>query len=173
MKKNLYLAQKYAKAFDSCANNLKEAKVNFLCYQNALKKTEPLKEIIENPVITFNLKEPVLKELLGQDIGAAFVCLLICAKRFNLAKIIEKELLFLLDKRQGLIRAKITTAAPLNKTEQEELEKILKNYFKREVSFSFSEDKNILGGIIIKIEDLCIDGSILNRLKDLKQALKR
>lgn len=173
MKESIYLAQKYAKAFDSCAKNTQEAQANFLCYQKALKNLVQIKDIVINPALSFNEKRPLLKEVLGQDIGACFLCLLIKEKRFSLAQIIEEQLLSLLDKRQGLVRAQITTAAALNTQEQAQVKKALKAYFNSELNLSFSQDKAILGGMIIKQEDLCIDGSILGRLENLKQALKR
>ena len=173
MKTNNYLAQKYAKAFDSCAKNLQEAKQNLLCYQRALKNIVQIKDIIDNPAISFNQKDPVLKKVLAKDIGSDFVCLLIRAGRFALAPSIEQELLLLLDKRQGLIRAQITTATALNAEEQKEVQKVLKDFFKKDITLSFKEDKNILGGMIVKQEDLCIDGSILGQLENLKQTLKR
>ncbi|MBQ4493354.1 MAG: ATP synthase F1 subunit delta [Elusimicrobiaceae bacterium] len=170
---NLYLAQKYAKAFDSCAKNTQEAASNFLCYQKALKGLEQIKDIIENPAIAFNVKRPLLDKVLGQDIGARFISLLVEEKRFSLASAIERELLSLLDKRQNLARVEITSVLPLDNAEQKQIGQVLSKYFKTSLNLSFKEDKNILGGIIVKKEDLCIDGSILGRLKNLEQALKR
>ena len=173
MKADIRLAQKYAKAFDACAKDNKHAQANLLCYQNALKNLAQIKNIVANPALSFNQKEPLLKKVLGQDIGAAFVCLLIKEKRFTLAQLIEQELLLLLDKRQGFVRAEITTAASLNTQEQAQVYKALKAYFNSELALSFKEDKAILGGMIVKQEDLCIDGSLLGRLENLKQTLKR
>ena len=170
---NTFLARKYAKAFDSCAKNTQEAQSNLLCYQKALKGLVQIKEIIENPAIAFNQKKPLLDKVLGQDIGASFISLLVQAKRFYLAQNIEQELLVLLNKRQGLLQAQITAAIPLDLKEQERLQKVLSEYFKSPLKLSFKEDKNIIGGLIIKQEDLCIDGSILGQLKNLEQTLKR
>lgn len=170
---NTYLARKYAKAFDSCAKNTKEAKANLLSYQKALKDLEQIKDIIENPAIAFNVKKPLLDKVLGQDIGACFISLLVEEKRFSLANIIEQELVLLLDKRQGLAKVQITSALPLNTAEQKQIEQVLSKYFKTSLNPSFKEDKNILGGLIIKKEDESIDGSILGQLKNLEQVLKR
>ena len=170
---NTYLAQKYAKAFDLCAKSTEQAKANLSCYQKALKGIKQIEDIIKNPAIAFNIKKPLLDKVLGQDIGACFLCLLIKEKRFSLAHIIEEQLLLLLDKRQGLVRAEITSALPLNTAEQKQMQQVLSEYFKASLNLSFKEDRNILGGLIIKKEDLCIDGSILGQLKNLEQALKR
>lgn len=173
MKDTIYLAQKYAAAFDACAKNTEEAKTNFASYQKALKNLAQIKDIIENPALAFNQKEPLLKEVLGQDIGACFMMLLVQAKRLYLAGNIEQELLSLLDKRQGFSRAQITTAFMLSNQEQQQIQKALNEYFRTKLNLSFKEDRNILGGIIIKKNDTCIDGSILGQLKNLEQALKR
>ena len=173
MKDTFYLAQKYAKAFDFCANNAQEAIKNFTSYQKALEQLARVKDIVDNPAIAFNQKESFLQEFLGKDIGACFVMLLVQAKRLYLAKTIEKELLYLLDKRQKIERAQVTTAFALNSEEKEQTQKVLDEYFKTPLNLSFKEDKNILGGMIIKKDDICIDGSILGQLKNLEQALKR
>lgn len=170
---NTYLAGKYAKAFDSCAKNTQEAKANLLAYQKALKGIEQIQDIVKNPAIAFNVKKPLLDKVLGQDIGACFIGLLVEEKRFALAKNIEQELLLLLDKRQGLARVQITSALPLNNAEQKQIEQVLSKYFKTSLNLSFKEDKNILGGLVIKKEDESIDGSILGQLKNLEQVLKR
>lgn len=173
MKDTFYIAQKYATAFDSCAKNTQEAKANFLSYQKALKCLEQIKDIIGNPAIAFNQKKPLLDKVLGQDIGASFISLLVEQKRFYLAPYIEQELMSLLDKRQNIKRAQVTTAFALNDKEQKQVQKVLKDFFKEEIALSFKEDKNILGGMIVKQEDLCIDGSVLGQLENLKQTLKR
>lgn len=173
MKDTIFLAQKYALAFDACAKNTEEAKSNFASYQKALKNLAQIKDIIENPALAFIQKEPLLKEVLGQNIGASFIMLLVQAKRFYLAGNIEQELLCLLDKRQGFSRAQITTAFAFNDQEQQQIQKVLNDYFKTKMHLSFKEDKSILGGIVIKKDDMCIDGSILGQLKNLEQALKR
>ena len=170
---NTYLAQKYAKAFDLCAKNTQEAKANLSCYQKALKSIKQVEDIIKNPAIAFNVKKPLLDKVLGQDIGACFISLLVEEKRFYLAPFIEQELALLLDKRQGLARVMVTSALPLNTAEQKQIEQVLSKYFNASLNLSFKEDKNILGGLIIKKEDESIDGSILGQLKNLEQALKR
>ena len=173
MKDNFYIAQKYAAAFDFCANNAQEARENFFSYHNALEKLARVKDVVENPAIAFNQKESFLREFLGKDIGACFVILLVKAKRQYLAKIIERELMLLLDKRDKINRAQVTTAFALNEKEQKQVQKTLDEYFKTPLTLSFKKDKNILGGMIIKKDDICIDGSILGQLKNLEQALKR
>ena len=112
----------------------------------------------------------------GIVFGAKLISLLYAhneEKRFALAKNIEQELLLLLDKRQGLARVQITSALPLNNAEQKQIEQVLSKYFKTSLNLSFKEDKNILGGLVIKKEDESIDGSILGQLKNLEQVLKR
>lgn len=173
MKDTLYLAQKYAKAFDFCAADAKEATKNFFSYQKALQNLAQVKDITENPAIAFNQKESFLKKFLGDNIGARLVILLVQAKRLYLAKIIERQLLVLLDKRHKISRAQVTTAVALGDKEKAHAQKVLSEYFKTPLNLSFKEDKNILGGMIINKEDICIDGSILGQLKNLEQALKR
>ena len=67
--------------------------------------------------------------------------------------------------------AEVTSALPLNASEQETVKKnILDKVGAKAVSFRV--DPSILGGLVIKVGDKVIDGSVSGKLEGLRQNLK-
>ena len=85
---------------------------------------------------------------------------------------ISQEFYALCLKKQNKVLAEIITS---EKMSDENLEKIAKNIKQNikceEVIIKNKIDKNILGGAIIKIDDLLIDNSVVGRLRQLKANL--
>jgi F-type H+-transporting ATPase subunit b len=63
--------------------------------------------------------------------------------------------------------AEVTSALPLNKDEQDAVKK---SFGAKEVSFKV--DPAILGGLVVKIGDKVLDGSVAGKLEGLRQTLK-
>ncbi|MGC8856977.1 MAG: F0F1 ATP synthase subunit B [Anaerolineae bacterium] len=67
--------------------------------------------------------------------------------------------------------AEVTSALPLTKEEEEIIKKeILSKVGAQAVTFRV--DPNILGGLVIKVGDKVLDGSVAAQLEDLRQSLK-
>ncbi|HRQ22154.1 MAG TPA: F0F1 ATP synthase subunit B [Anaerolineales bacterium] len=63
--------------------------------------------------------------------------------------------------------AEVTSALPLTNDEQEAVKKSV-----TAKEFSFKVDPSILGGLVIKVGDKVLDGSVAGRLEGLRQTLK-
>jgi len=67
--------------------------------------------------------------------------------------------------------AEITSALPLSKDEEASVKKdVLAKVGAKEVSFRV--DPSILGGLVIKVGDKVMDGSVAGKLEGLRQNLK-
>ncbi len=67
--------------------------------------------------------------------------------------------------------AEVTSALPLNDKEQDTVKKsVLEKVGAKAVAFRV--DPSILGGLIIKVGDKVLDGSVAGKLEDLRQTLK-
>ncbi len=70
------------------------------------------------------------------------------------------------------LRAQCVTFMPLSKDDKDVLTQGLKRYFDKEVSIDeVIEDKSLLGGVMIRIGDRVIDGSLKGKLNRLRQQL--
>ncbi len=68
--------------------------------------------------------------------------------------------------------ADITSALPLTKSEQETVRKEIIERMGSGESVSFHVNPNILGGLIIRIGDKVLDGSVSGKLQGLRQSLR-
>ena len=71
----------------------------------------------------------------------------------------------------GIRRVTVISNKNLDATVLEKIKQKLKTELKKEIILSQKVDENILGGIIIKIADLVIDGSLLKDLKIIRNNL--
>lgn len=83
---------------------------------------------------------------------------------------IEKEFRILVDKKQGKMEAEITTARNINlgKESMERLNKIAN----AQVKANPQTEEKIVGGVIVKMEDQLVDGSLKSELEKLNSLLK-
>jgi F-type H+-transporting ATPase subunit b len=68
--------------------------------------------------------------------------------------------------------AEITSALPLTETEQETVRKQLAKPLGAGASLSFRVNPAILGGLVVRVGDKVIDGSVAGKLEGLRQSLR-
>ncbi|HJP79494.1 MAG TPA: F0F1 ATP synthase subunit delta [Pseudonocardiaceae bacterium] len=67
--------------------------------------------------------------------------------------------------------AHITAAAPLSEAQEQRLTRVLAEIFGREMSVQVELDPELLGGLVIRVGDEVIDGSIVARLNKAREEL--
>jgi len=72
---------------------------------------------------------------------------------------------------QNVVRAEVTTAAPLAPERAQEIERNLAQLTGRTVVLSTRVDPSIVGGIVTRIGSTVYDGSVTNHLRRMKQRL--
>ena len=77
----------------------------------------------------------------------------------------------LADEEKGLVRASVTTAKPLTPKEIEAIAESLKKFAGRQVELSVTEDPAIIGGVVARLGDLTIDGSVRTQINKLAEKL--
>ena len=77
----------------------------------------------------------------------------------------------LVDRREGIAKARITTAVPLEEPEQRELVSRLERESGRKLRASFAVDPTLIGGAKVQIGDHLIDSSVRTKLVALGRQL--
>ena len=173
-------ARRYAQAVFQIAkakNNLDEWG-NYLKRISDIVKDHQVIDVIENPKVSFTQKAELIKQKLGKaDELVLNLCYLLISKgKLKNAGQISDEFERLQDEHQGIKHALVTTAVPVDEAEKQKIAAQLEKITGKKVSVKLQVNPAILGGIIARIEDTQIDGSVRNKLdllkKDLVQATK-
>jgi len=106
------------------------------------------------------------------SIAASFAKLLAKNNRLKMAPAIIEKFGNIWNRENGILEADVESAYPLNDEISGKITKEIKEkYGAKEVILNNKINKDIKGGIIIKIGDEVIDSSVKKQLKMLKQAL--
>jgi F-type H+-transporting ATPase subunit delta len=134
-----------------------------------------LQAALENPLFPHQVKKNILAELaqtigLGQNARNALF-LLNDRRRMPALPGIAQLLREMNDKKKGLLRAEVVTAAPLSEAYYLRLQQQLEKMTGRKVALDKREDPSLIAGVITRIGDTVYDGSLRSRLQEIKHAL--
>ena len=93
--------------------------------------------------------------------------------RHRIAQLPEviRQLELELNKRMGLVEAKVTTARPLSDAEKRDLEARMERLTGKRVAAHYSTDASVLGGAVVRSGSTVYDGSLRRQLENLKEQL--
>jgi F-type H+-transporting ATPase subunit delta len=142
----------------------------------SLVKDEALFKLLENPEVPFDNKAKVLSERLGDINPEALkmVSMLVTKGRLGIIDNIADEYQRLLDNYHGIEGAEVaevTTAIPIDDEDKLRLAQRLTSLVGKPVVLKPKVDSSLIGGIIIRVGDKLIDGSIRSKLQTLKREL--
>ncbi|MFH5811006.1 ATP synthase F1 subunit delta [Companilactobacillus sp. FL22-1] len=76
------------------------------------------------------------------------------------------------DEENGIVEATVTTTIELDEAQVKNLESVIKSRFSvNKVNLTKIVDSSIIGGVIIRVGDQIIDGSVIKRFNDIKKTL--
>ena len=73
---------------------------------------------------------------------------------------------------RGIVLADVTTAEPLDESGQQTVREQLRRIVGQDVELRLHTDAEIIGGIVARIGDQLIDGSVINQLRRLRARLR-
>jgi F-type H+-transporting ATPase subunit delta len=132
-------------------------------------------DALDNPKFDTGAKESLLLSILGDGVNAEgrnFVKLLVEADRITLAPVIAALFDTLKDQAEGVAKATIETAFPLEGNELAELTASLERRFKRKIEAEVVVNPDLIGGARITVGDEVIDGTVQERLRAMAVQLR-
>lgn len=171
------LAIKYAQAMYEVAvesNLLKEAEEQLTLVGSTLSEHEDLANLIYHPRVLPKAKKEVITRVFGQDLAESvqnFLLLLVDKRRETILPSIIKEFKNLVNVASNIIEAEVTTALPLTDEQHTALAQKLSQVTGKNVILKTKIDTSILGGVVVKIGDKLIDGSVVRQLNTLQTTL--
>lgn len=174
---NIQLAKKYAAAMFELAQDqnklaLCDKQLTQIC--ELFNTNHDLQAFMDNPQVNITAKKNLIKKILTDEFEPSitnFLLLLIDKHRIILLTEIITSFHTLSNEAQGIQIAYVKTALPLSTGQEEALKKKLEVTTEKTIQLQTRVDKSILGGIIVKINDRVIDGSVVSQLKTIEKQL--
>ncbi len=140
----------------------------------AFETSSRLRDAVCSPVVTPEVKRRIIQDLFAdkvQQITLDYLNLLIAQRREEAILQTEREFVAFANEFRGVVDAEIITAVELPPELEQRLVDKLEAVFGRTVKARKSIEPDIVAGVIVRIGDRVIDGSIEGSLAALKEKL--
>ena len=164
--KQTILAKRYAKALFAIGkeDGTYEAYSEALAAVAALFETTPeVEDALTNPLYPVDNTDKVMGNFLN---------LLVQKKRAALLPEIAEEFKIMVDEDKNISHGTVVSAVELDTDLQNKIQDTLEKITGKKVELTASVDPSIIGGVIAKVGDLVLDGSIRTQLASLKGSIK-
>lgn len=141
-----------------------------------IDSSEELKNVINNPSISTEEKQIVLCKLFQNNIMPIvynFLFTLNLRKRVNIISSIAEEFQKELEKIKNITHVNVTSAIELNDSRKEDIKQKLANKLQKEVIVDWTVDNEIIGGLVMNINETIVDNSVKHKLEDLQKNIMR
>ncbi len=178
--KNLTVSRRYAKALiligqeDGRAEQYNAELESVVGLFNSQKDFETA---LTNPLYNKNDRKRVLQAVLAAtDLSAimkSFLTLLFDKGRIGFLREIASYYKDLADELKGVVKASIVSAAALSSDAVAKIKEALSKKVGKNIVLKVEQDPSLIGGVVTKIGDLVLDGSVKTQLMNLRETLKK
>ncbi len=178
--KNLAVSRRYAKALiligqeDGKAehyNSELDAIVGLFDSQDGFENA------LTNPLFNKNDRKKVLEAVLAAtDLSAimnSFLILLFDKGRIGFLREIASYYKDLVDELKGVAKASIVSATELSADSIDKIKEALSKKTGKNIVLNVEQDPNLIGGVVTKLGDLVLDGSVKTQLINMRETLKK
>jgi F-type H+-transporting ATPase subunit delta len=142
----------------------------------ALLKEQPdSRRFLQNPAMAGERRTRVLNEILAAlGLGRRvrnFISILANRNRLPILEEILVEYQRLMDKRLGIVRARVTAAQPLDFAQQQDVARKLQEITGKQVRMEVAIDPALIGGVVAQVGSTIYDGSVRQQLQAFKNRL--
>jgi F-type H+-transporting ATPase subunit delta len=169
------LAERYAGALVDVALEKKQAdqvKRELSEFAALVRESAELHAFLSNPAIARAAKHSAIEAIVTR-MGASrtlrnYLFVIVDQRRAGMLIEIEQAFSRLLDARQGITQALVTSATELTARERQELDVALGKLTGEKVQAQFTTDAALIGGAVVRIRSTIYDGSVRAQLQRLR-----
>lgn len=133
-----------------------------------------LRAVLMQPLVSDQRKNKIATDAFGDRVTATslnFLKLLIRKRREDLIDECVREFQVLLAEHSNSVDAEAATAVPMEPAQQERLTQSLQVLTGKTVRLTTHVDPSLMGGVVVRLGDTVIDGSVRGKLERLEQQL--
>lgn len=171
------LARRYAAALLMAAQSadvMDRVESDLGLVTQSLQAVPRLQDSLLHPLIPGAEKKRIVAEVFGgkvDDVTLHFLDLLIDKQRNEVMAGVEEEYIRLANEFRGIASAVATSAVRLTKDEQDQLRAKLEELTGKKIELEFEQDTSLIGGLVVRIGDTIMDGSVTGYLASLRETL--
>ncbi len=139
----------------------------------ALAASEPLRAVLADPQVETSAKQRVLAELTrgGQPLLANTLQLMLERGRFAAVPELHEAYDALAVAEGGVVEVEVVSAAELSPETEKKIAARVEEATGRRVELARRVDPSIVGGLVLRIGDVIVDGSVKARIRQLRRRL--
>ena len=141
-----------------------------------LNENKDLYNFLKSPLIGREDKKNVMNNIFEDQLSKNmnnFLKIVIDKDRISVIENIQESYKSLLNDKNNILEGTVITAVALNEKEIKDLEKNLSTKYNKNVTLTNVVDETILGGVLVKLGNEEIDGTIRTRLSRMKKQLSQ
>ncbi len=175
--KDIRVARRYAAALFGVARRdeiLDAVEQDLTLISRFLADVPYLRAVLMQPLVSVARKNTVVDEAFGDRVTASslnFLKLLIRKRREDLVGECIREFRALLAEHMNTVDAEAWSAVPMTLEQQERLVVSLHKLTGKKVRLMSEVDKTLVGGVVVRIGDTVMDGSVRGKLERLERQL--
>ncbi len=177
--KNALLAKRYAKALFAVgqeAGTMDEFATTLNEFAALVGDNPELADALSNPLYPADAREAVMAEIVKaagiEGMMSNFLNLVAQKRRADTLGDIAETFQIMVDEANNTCQGVVVSATEMDAALEAEVQQTLEKITGKRVAISTQVDESIIGGIIAKVGDLVLDGSIKTQLDELKESIK-
>jgi F-type H+-transporting ATPase subunit delta len=173
----LAVVRRYARAlFDTASRggSVDQVEEELKIVAEMLRDVPRLARVFNAPTIPVEKKKGLLKTAFGQSVGpltARFLEVVVTRRREEILSQVYAEFGRLANESRNILPVHVTAAVDLTDAEKDALAASLAKRTGKRVVLDVAVDAQILGGMMLRMGDTVIDGSVKSRLDQLRAQL--
>jgi F-type H+-transporting ATPase subunit delta len=178
--KNLAVSRRYAKALILIGQEDGQAEqynVELDSIVGLFDTQVDFEKALTNPLFNKNERKKVLEAVLAAtDLSAimkSFMVLLFDKGRIGFLREIASYYKDLADELKGVVKASIVSATELSQDAVDKIKEALSKKTGKNIVLKVEQDQSLIGGVVTKIGDLVMDGSVKTQLINMRETLKK
>jgi F-type H+-transporting ATPase subunit delta len=175
--RDLTIARNYAQALFEAGEREQRTEAFAVVLEalaGAVAADERIRQALDSPRVPKTTKIRLVERALGGRAAPAFVrfaAAVVRRGRQGLLGALSREYQQLVDVKFNRVHAGVTLARPADAALQEEIRRRLSAALKKEVVPHFHENAALLGGVLVRVGDRVMDGSLRRRLLQLRRQM--
>ena len=173
----IQVASRYAKSLMSLAqekNLVEEFRSDFKTYMDVFYANYDFNLLMHNPIVMKSKKIKIVELIFKGKISEpilSFITLIIKKGREDGLDEISDEFLSQYRVLKGIKKAFVKSAIPLTDKSRKEINEIVKKKFDQIIDLTEEVDESLIGGYILRVDDMQIDHSVKSHLQNIKNSI--